>query len=308
MTAVIYKIMLGVNRIAERQTLIAYSSDLYDRITVEDPSVLYAFTERNQLFVGRHSVCAGTPAMADEIFQTLLSGRPSIDADRTAMESLLDDNALEYFNLLMRLDTEKAAFNVETTFLAHDLLRAMRGATPPAPGPLVTALEDLVRRTDAVSPLSLEIANAPRPVRDRIVEGAHRLCDELEQELERICGRGTGLTRARLEPAHRERTAQGLTQTLRTAHGWEGPQVGEFAGVLVDYFALERSAVVTFQRLQDRIDRALGQPPGPRLDGQDVAAIYGAKLRDLVAAPLGGTVASDGQRTTLTLGNHDLEL
>jgi hypothetical protein len=308
LTAVIYKIMIGMNQVAEQQMMMAYGSGRDEQPIVDDGRALYAFAEAGQLFIGRRTVCAGTPAMMDEIFDVTLSGR-SVEIDREPMRALLDDAVIEYFNLVMRLDTEKALYNVLTAIAVHDLARALRSARDDGPpAALTTRVEALVERMAAASPRSFEIAKTPDAIRDRILRGARGLCDELEQELVRINGRGIAVAPPEIEPATRPRASDGLAAVLGKERGWDGASCAAVADAVLEHFAHERHYVRTFQVLQDRIDHVLGWQPGPRLDAQAVSDAYGPSLRDLIADPLHGTIAASDDRTLLTVYGYELEV
>lgn len=312
MTAVIYKIMLGLNRVADAQTLMAFAAGFYDDLPPMDPATISAFTETNELFIGRHSVCAGPPAMAEETFRIVLHGQSTGEYDTAPMARLLEPGALEYFNLLMAMDLEKYDFGLRSTIQSHDLARRL--AELPQDDEATRALSEAARAFDArtaeTSSLARELAAADAESRPRVVAGLRRFRDELEEERVSLCGRGLAplyaTTDARRTPAPEQVTAlEGFLGAFRPP----SPGTRVFAEVLAEYLALERSAMAVFEGVQHRLDEALGHPPVPlRLGNGDVLKIFGPKLRDFAAELLGLDIQNSAHETLLRKDGHELHL
>ncbi|TKC98590.1 hypothetical protein [Polyangium fumosum] len=310
MAAVIYKIMLGLNRVADNQALMAFAAGVYDSVSPLDPATLFAFSEGNDLFIGRHSVCAGTPAMVEETFRIILYGHCTSDYDTALMARLLEPGALEYFNLLMAMDIHKYDFGLRSTLQSYDLARLVDAPGWQDMGALAQAAIDFDQRTMQTSSLAREVAYAGSQARQRVLEGLRQFRDELEEERLSMGAEGFAWAYARAEslavppPGHAEALVAFLGRFRQ-----DSPTLRAFADALADYFALERASLWLFETMQHRIDLALGHTPTPlQLVGVDVPKIFGPKLRDLAAELFGLQIEVTSQETLLRKDGHELSL
>jgi hypothetical protein len=305
--AVIYKIMLGLNRIADVQTLLGFASGLYDQLPPWTPEHIAQFTERNDLFIGRHSVCAGTPQMAEDTFRVMLGGSVPHSAEPALMEELLDEEAVPYFNVLMEFEVEKYLFGIRSTFLLHDLYRGVQAA-PPNPTLSLDCVEGWIAESNAVSTLAGEIATADEDARARVIAGLERLRAELRTERAKIGIAGPAEPPALGDAARSsialERSVAFLRRVL-PATAIPFPLIE----ILLAYAYLERTALARFECFQERIDVLLGHDARPfRLQSADVRPAFGPKLPDFAAALIGIRFENVQRRLVLHADGAELEL
>lgn len=311
-TAILYRMLLGINRVAHLQVLIIISAGLYDQMEALDPAVLYEFTDANELFIGMNSVCAGPRGLIEDSFRVLISGQLPPQADPGPVSALVSRPFLEYGNLLMGLDAQKCLFGVRATSLAHELSRQLSQprAGEPGSGELAAALEAYQRRTEEqVSSLAREVAAAEQEVRERTVRDLERFRAELDQEQHAISGQGLGAQTRELEaltfPEDTPARVMALLEKARPA----GPALRPFAEALTEYLRLERANLAIFERLQGRIEHALGRDGATlQLGNTDVMKAFGPKLRDFASEFFRLDIQSGAQRTVLRHGADTLVL
>lgn len=309
-TAILYRMLLGINRVAHLQVLIIISAGLYEQMEALDPAVLYEFTDANDLFIGMNSVCAGPRGLIEDSFRVLISGQPPAAADTGPVQALTSPAFLEYGNLLMGLDAQKYIFGVRATSLIHELSRRLSQPreSQSAPGELAVALEAFQRRTeDQVSSLAREVAAADEEVRERTVRDLERFRAELDQEQHALSGEGLGPEIRRLE--RRELSSDVIPQVMSLLESARpvGPVLRPFTEALVEYLRLERANLAIFEQLQARIHRSLGRADEPlRLGPPDVLRAFGPKLRDFAVEFFDVEIQSHADRTVLRRGADTL--
>ncbi|MFY2559118.1 hypothetical protein ACN469_15915 [Corallococcus terminator] len=305
-TAILYRMLLGINRVAHLQVLIIISAGLYEQMEALDPAVLYEFTDANDLFVGMNSVCAGPRGLIEDSFRVLISGQPPAIADLGPVQALAGPAFLEYGNLLMGLDAQKYIFGVRATSLIHELSRRLSHprASEPAPGELAAALEAFQRRTeDQVSSLAREVAAADEEVRERTVRDLERFRGEIDQEQHALSGEGLGPEIRRLEGQELPPDVVPRVMALLESARPVGPVLRPFTEALVEYLRIERANLAIFERLQARIDRSSGRAAEPlRLGPADVMRAFGPKLRDFAAEFFDVEIQSRSGETVLRRG------
>jgi hypothetical protein len=312
MTAIMFRMMLGVNRVSHLQVLIIISAGLFDQMEVLDPAVLYEFTDANDLFIGLTSVCAGPKGMVEETFRVMIDGQPPRNADRGPMQALADRSFHEYANLLMGLDAQKYIFGARATSLLHELARRLSNPKDgePRPGELAAALEKFELETaEKVSSLAQEVAAADEDVRERIIQNLERFRDELDAEQKAISGEGLSEFIQRHERAPRSSSA--VPRVMELLRKGRPVEVGlrPFAEALVDYLHLERANLAIFEQLQARVEKSLGHPAvAPTLGGTDILKMAGPKLRDFTEQFFGVRIQSGSAGTTLRVGTEELAL
>jgi|GEM_PF-7053682 len=310
-TAILYRMLLGINRVAHLQVLIIISAGLYEQMEALDPAVLYEFTDANDLFVGMNSVCAGPKGLIEDSFRVLIDGKPPANADVSVVRALIDPSFLEYGNLLMGMDAQKNIFGASAASIIHVLAHRLSNPRPgePAPGELAAALEAFQLQTqEQVSSLAREVAAADEEVRSRTLKDLERFRAELAQEQLALSGEAL-LPPSR--PGERPSTAETVARVMALLEQARpvGPALRPFAETLVEYLELERDQLAVFEYLQARMDRVLGHAPRPlRLGNEDVKKAFGPKLRDFASEFFGAEILSGAERTVIRLGTNELVL
>ncbi|HEX8818295.1 MAG TPA: hypothetical protein VF794_00085, partial [Archangium sp.] len=311
-TAILYRMLLGINRVAHLQVLIVISAGLYEQMEALDSEVLYEFTDANELFIGMNSVCAGPRGLIEDSFNVLIDGKLPDNADVSEVRALVQPSFLQYGNLLMGMDAQKYIFGASAASLIHVLAHRLSHPGPgePAPGELAAALEAFQLQTqEQVSSLAREVAAADEEVRSRTLKDLERFRAELAQEQLALSGEAlvppARPGEARLPTSEAVARVMALLEQARPV----GPALRPFAEALVEYLELERHHLSVFEYLQARIDRVLGHAPRPpRLGNEDVKKAFGPKLRDFASEFFGAEIHSGAERTVIRLGARELVL
>jgi len=310
MSAIIYRMMLGVNRVAHLQLLMTSATGVEIPAWVLQPEVLYEYTDGNDLFIGLNSVCAGPRPMIEETFRVLLGGDPGASADRAPMQELVDSPFLTYVALLNNLEVQRYIFGAKAASALQDIVwRTARpsGAAPSALGAALKAYQE--RIASQVSSLAQEVAFAGEEIRGVMLARLEGFRGELHDDYRAMSG-DAGLldeiVRRERAPAV-ERSADRVLELI-AGTGTPAADTIAFAEALADYLHLERSHIAAFELLQGHIDRALGRssPSSLVLGSDDITRAFGPKLRDFAVEHFGLRIDNTATRTSIRKGGSEL--
>ncbi len=286
MVAIIYRMMLGVNNVSHVRLLMTFATDMVEQMHVLDSDKFYAFADRNDMFIGHDSVCAGSPAMIKEVLRAMETGEMIPDADRGPMVELADEGFFRYSNLLMGLNLSQYIFGAHTMCMLYGLLREEAAANQyPA---LVTALTQFKEYCrDLTSTLAQEIANAGSDLQQRMIGGLQTMLKQINAGHRKLFGHNLE-DRA----AHNQNWQPG-PDAVAQVHGVLESQVPEMASkrlaeALVGYLVLERNHLHVFTDYQTRIDEVQGRTDeGERLSGDSMLEVFGPSLATFATTTLG---------------------
>ncbi|WP_437715395.1 hypothetical protein WMF45_02675 [Sorangium sp. So ce448] len=310
-SSIIYRMMLGVNRVAHLQLLMISATGVESPEWAQQPAALYDYTDGNDLFIGLNSVCAGSRPMIEETFRVLLGGDPGPSADRAPMRALVDRPFLVYAGLLHLLEVQKYIFGARAASALQDLVwKTTRpgGAAPSLLGAALKAFQE--RIAGQVSSLAQEVAFAGEAIRDVMLARIEGFRAELHDDYRATSG-DEGLLDEIVRVERAAAGEPGAGRVLELLGGVDAPDADTvaFVSALVDYLRLERGHIAAFELLQRRLDRALGRPSPPLvLGGDDITKAFGPKLRDFAAEHFGLRIVNSATSTTFHQGGRELRL
>ena len=308
MSSIIYRMMLGVNRVSHLQLLMISATGVESPSWAQEPGALYEYTDGNDLFIGLNSVCAGPRAMIEETFRVLLGGEPGANADRAPMQALIDRPFLVYAALLNGLEVQRYIFGAKAASVLQDLVWKTSRPNGVAPSPLGAALKAFQERiANQVSSLAQEVAFAGEEIRGAILARLEHVRSDLHDDHRAVSG-DEGLLDEIVRSERAAAPERSAARVLGLLGGAGAPDADTvaFAEALADYLYLERSHLAAFELLQGRIDRALGHPSSLVLGGDDITKSFGPKLRDFAVEHFGVRIVNTATRTTIAHGGSEL--
>jgi len=227
---------------------------------------IYAYAERNDVFIAEHGVCAGPKAMIEEFLSVLVDGQPiegaeAVELDAQVQAALEDlDPAFDY--ALYGLQAHTVAFSLWPAMArAYERLWAIVEGWPEERSEAFIAFRARLGRAIDVLRRSLLRSEAWRESRDRVHAHIYEHAAK---------GSGTTPSSARLAeciaPVHAAQHAQAANQLyavleLRLFHSAStlSPALAELVDALMDYFRQEQGIVRCALEVQQRINRLLGR-------------------------------------------------
>ena len=281
--------------------------------TPVDARTIASTAERGAIYHGEFGVCAGPPALIDEYLRVLtgeMNAPIAVEPDVAARLGDLDA-ALDYGLLGQQLEAMVRLFG-STQVLLHLRLRdALHGHEPRTAlhealeAPIDAAHYRLLRETHPlVETLELELL-VNRWIYHRAGEGlspAARVDAIPAEELEAVDASSVDASQRRLG----ELVAEALPAMA-------APLRDEICAVAAEVFARERRCLRMVARVQATMNQRLRRAGGRPLTGEDLAVYNrprsGPSFAATLATGLGlARIASDAERTVLSLGPHDLTL
>jgi len=269
-----YRVTDGVRMVMHHML---FSENLESTLPLHAPMTaaeLYAFAERNEIFISDHGVCAGPRAMIEEFLGVIMDGReiegaasvvlpPQVQA---AMDDL--DTILDY--VLHGLQVYSVVFSRWPAMTrAYEQLVPM---VTDGPGPLRERLEHSLTFLRTMTRQNTE---ERRLKREQVyVEMYERSVNGLGSAAQQ----GTLLERIAPVAVGNDAEASARLQTLlqrRLSGMADAGAIDQMVDVLMDYFRREQGILRTASAIQESINRLLGRkPPSRALTGADLAIHY----------------------------------
>ena len=266
-----YRVTDGVRMVMHHML---FSEDLEPTLPLHAPMTaaeLYAYAERNDIFISDHGVCAGPRAMIEEFLGVIMDGHEiegsaSVELPpqvQTAMDEL--ETIFDY--VLLGLQAYSVVFSrwPAMTRTYEQLVPIVSGWS----GPLQERLEHslIFLRT-----LTRQNTEERRLKREQVyVEmfarsvGALGLSGTLSESIAAVAVGNDAEARARLQTLLRQRFADKAGALA----------IEPMVDVLMDYFRREQAIVRTADEIQHKINRLLGRNrPSRPLTGADLAIHY----------------------------------
>lgn len=269
-----YRVTDGVRMVMHHRL---FSEDLEPTLPLHAPMTaaeLYAYAERNEIFISDHGVCAGPRAMIEEFLGVLMDGHeiegaasvvlpPQVQA---AMDEL--ENVFDY--VLLGLQAYSVVFSrwPAMTRTYESLVPIVAGWS----GPLQERLEHSLT---FLRTLTRQNTEERRRKREQVY---------VEMFARSVCALGSsaeqGTLPERIAPLAVGNDAEASTRLqLLLKRRFSGVAsahlIEQMVDVLMDYFRREQAIVRTACGIQESINRLLGrEPPSRRLTGADLAIHY----------------------------------
>jgi hypothetical protein len=232
-----------------------------------DSATLYAYVERNALFLSDYGVCAGPKALIDEFLSVMVDGNTpewteSVTLDGE-VESALGDVERAFDYGLYGLQAHAVVFSywslmANTYEQLWQLLAPWSQAPRPGLADFITRVDHTVRFVRDRSYIATEEARASR---DRVFENMFSYCARGLKEnspvstLHEAFTSATGSLDGAASEALREILYQRCGQRLDSII----PAINALVGVLGNYFCQEQALLRTGCEVQSRINRLLGR-------------------------------------------------
>lgn len=298
--------------------------DLHERPMFHDtpvgPKDVLTAAEREDQYRTQHGVCAGPPAMVDELIATLMRGKPVESRDEIQLGPWEADvpAALDYALLGLQVYATVMICWVRMA-LAFTRIREALLRSPQLKSEKIARLRALVE--DAFQRI-LPGANHLKEQRDFSEPFYHRMFWHAQRGLPGFDPARQIDLAAELEPrgllgeaamsAARDVFASAKEPELRAAHS---ALLQEIAGYVLDYLRCERRVLGVITDVEARIARLLGRPPpkvaftgtqlgaGPAISRttNSRAQLY---LLDVIQESLGIAVVNQRDATSFTLGGR----
>jgi hypothetical protein len=244
---------------------------------------IYAYAERNTVFLSDHGVCGGPKAMIEEFLHVLVDGKPveyaeslTLDAPiQAALEEL--DPAFDYG--LYGLQAYAVVFSLWPAMCrTYERLLAHIETWPGSGSGTFLAFRERLQRS----------ARFLRTATRLKTEGERVSHERAYADMYAQCASGLGASTSealsdRIAPVcagHHERATDHvrravLRQRFRGIAAANGPALEAVVDALMDYFRQEQAIVRAASEIQQRINRLLGRtPPTRSLTAADLALHY----------------------------------
>ena len=275
-----YRVTDGVRMVMHHML---FSEDLEPTLPLHAPMTsaeLYAYAERNDIFISEHGVCAGPRAMIEEFLRVIMDGQEIEDAASVTLaepvEAALNDLDQVFEYVLHGLQAYSVVFSrwPAMTRTYEQLVPIVAEWTDARVRPFQERME---RSLTFLRMLTRQNTEERRLKREQVyVEMYARSANALH-----TTGSGDSLPE-RIAPvaAGNDAEASARLHTLLKGHfdgvqGADDAAIGRMTAVLMDYFRREQAIVRASAEIQQNINRLLGRhPPSRPLTGTDLAIHY----------------------------------
>ena len=260
-----------------------FTSDNEPTLPPEAPMTsadIYAYAERNTVFLSDHGVCAGPKAMIEEFLHVLVDGKPVNDSELvtmdTAVQAALDDldPAFEYG--LYGLQAYAVVFSLWPEMgRTYERILALIESWPAAGSSMLHGLRERLQRSMNYLHHSSRLrTEAQRATHEHAYADMYTHCAD---------GLGASPTEASLSgrilpryAAHHEEAANRLHAALQNRlQGVDDSALSSLVHILVNYFRQEQAIVRAASEIQQRINVLLGrESPKHPLTASDIALHY----------------------------------
>jgi hypothetical protein len=317
----LFRVIDGVRMVS------SYMLDLYERPMFHDspvgPRDISGAAEREDQYRSGRGVCAGPPAMIDELIETVMDGKPVAGTDGQPGPWISDiPQALDYALLGRQLAAAISTIWVkmgEAYQQIHDALRRQPELNGGRLGQLRTAIErDFLTIVPGRNhqPVQRAWSYAWHKVTfERAQLGIRGLAEEDRLDFDVILNPPSELLGEDAAGALRDLFASTEEPALAAANG---ALLQEIAGYVLDYLRFERNALPTVVAIQRRINDLLGRPqPSSPFTNQVLALFHSVRvgtpgaavyLCDPLKEALGIEVENGADSTTVSFGGRFIVL
>jgi hypothetical protein len=269
-----YRVTDGVRMVMHHML---FSEDLEPTLPLHAPMTaaeLYAYAERNEIFISDHGVCAGPRAMIEEFLGVLMDGDEVEDAASAVLppqvQAAMDELETIFDYVLHGLQAYSVVFSRWPA-----MTRAYEGLVPVVAGwsgPLqqrlehsLTFLRTLTRQNTEERRLKREQVYVEMYARSVSALGESSQQGTLPERIAPVAVGNDADASARLQSLLQQRSSG--TADAQT--------IASMVDVMMDYFRREQAIVRAATAIQQRINRLLGRkPPTRALTGADLAIHY----------------------------------
>ncbi len=275
-----YRVTDGVRMVMHHML---FSEDREPTLPLHAPMTsadLYAYAERNYIFISDHGVCAGPRAMIEEFLRVIMDGEQIEDAASVVLaepvEAALDelDRVFEY--VLLGLQAYSVVFSRWPTMTrtyeqlmpivsewSGDAVRAFQERLERS----LIFLRTLTRQNTEERRLKRELVYVEMYERSANALGTAPLGESLADRITPVAIGNDSEASARLHDL--------LQKHFVGVRGADDVAITRMTAVLMDYFRSEQAIVRTSAAIQARINRLLErQQPSRPLSGADLAIHY----------------------------------
>jgi len=279
----LYRVVDGVRMTMHRMLFTSVNEPFLSPEAPMTAAEIYAYAERNTVFLSDHGVCAGPKAMIEEFLRVLVDGQPVEHAEAAPLDAHAEaalaqlDPAFDY--CLHGLQAYAVVFSLWPEMArAYERLMALAETWPEGGSGALLGFRERLRR----SVRFLRSASRMKTEEHRIaLERAY--ADMYAQCASGLGSASSGLPLAeRIAPvgaANHAGAAARLRSLLhrcsRGTSGTQGAALDSLTDALMDYFRREQATVRAASEIQSRINQLLGRTPPVRpLTGSDLALHY----------------------------------
>jgi hypothetical protein len=278
-----YRVTDGVRMVMHHML---FSEDLEPTLPLHAPMTsadLYAYAERNGIFISDHGVCAGPRAMIQEFLQVLMDGHAIEGADSVVLaepvEAALNEVDTVFDYVLHGLQAYAVVFSrwPAMTRTYEQLVPIVTGWSGPSADRVRPFQELLERSLIFLRTLTRQNTEERRLKRERVYV-------EMYERSARVLGssshRGSLSERIAAVAVGNDAEASARLRTLlqRQFSGIadaDGPAIEHMVDILMDYLRREQAIIRAASDIQQNINRLLGrQQPSRALTGSDLAIHY----------------------------------
>ena len=260
-----------------------FTSDNEPTLPPEAPMTsadIYAYAERNTVFLSDHGVCAGPKAMIEEFLHVLVDGKPVNDSELVTMDTTVQaalddlDPAFEYG--LYGLQAYAVVFSLWPEMgRTYERILALIESWPADGSSMLHGLRERLQRSMNYLHRSSRLrTEAQRATHEHAYADMYTHCAD---------GLGASPTEASLSgrilpryAAHHEEAANRLHAALQNRlQGVDDSALSSLVHILVNYFRQEQAIVRAASEIQQRINVLLGrESPKHPLTASDIALHY----------------------------------
>jgi hypothetical protein len=279
----LYRVVDGVRMTMHRMLFTSVNEPFLAPETPMTAAEIYAYAERNTVFLSDHGVCAGPKAMIEEFLRVLVDGLPVEHADAALLDAPVEaalaqlDPAFDY--CLHGLQAYAVVFSLWPEMArAYERLVLLLETWPEGGSDALLAFCERLRR----SVRFLRTASRMKTEEHRAV------LERAYADMYAQCASGLGSAPSGLPLAERIAPVGAATHASAAARlrallqrrscaisGTQGAALERLTDTLMDYFRREQAIVRAASEIQSRINRLLGRTPPVRpLTGADLALHY----------------------------------
>lgn len=278
-----YRVTDGVRMVMHHML---FSEDLESTLPLHAPMTsaeLYAYAERNSIFISDHGVCAGPRAMIEEFLRVIMDGHEIEDAASVVLaepvEAALNELDAVFDYVLLGLQAYSVVFSrwpamTRTYELLVPIVAEWTGPTADEVRPFqerlersLTFLRTLTRQNTEERRLKREQVYVEMYARSARALGTSPEWESLPQRIAVVAVGNDEEASARLQAL--------LQQRFSGIAGADDASIARMVSVLMDYFRLEQAIVRASSEIQRSINRLLGRDaPTRSLTGADLAIHY----------------------------------
>jgi hypothetical protein len=264
-----YRVTDGVRMVMHHML---FSEDIEATLPLHAPMTsaeLYAYAERNGIFISDHGVCAGPRAMIEEFLQVLMNGHAIEGAEAVVLAAPVQAALKAYAVVFSRWPAMARTYEQLLPIVAE-----WHGPTADKVRPFqerlersVTFLRTLSRQNTEERRLKREQVYAEMYARSALALGASPDEGSLSQRIAPVAVGNDAGAGAHLRTL--------LQRQFAGIAGVDDVAIGRMVDVLMDYFRLEQAIIRAASEIQQNINRLLGRaPPSRALTGADLAIHY----------------------------------